>query len=162
MRVARICSRPEDRNKRLEELGQMLLSRGYNKRMVAGCIAAAKSLDRTSLLQKVVRGEQENRMKYITTFDPRLPGIPAILTQNWQIMVDRDPRLLKAYPKPTQTCYKRPPNPANHLIRARLPKPVMVATRAATGGREVGVRSCGKGEGDKDVDFVHIWAKPLT
>lgn len=58
-------------------------------------------------------------------------------------MVRRDPRLLPVFPKPPQACYKQGSNLANHLIRSKLTQPTAVATRQATGVREIGVQSCG-------------------
>ena len=145
LRVARICSRPEDRDKRLEEQKNMLLSRGYNRRMVETKIEEAKQLDRTTLLEKVVRREGEDRVRYITTYDPRLPAISSILRKSWTTMLERDPRLRTAFPHPSQACYRQGPNLTSLLIRERLPRPAVAATRAVRGAREVGVRCCGKG-----------------
>ena len=98
MRVVRICSRPEDRESRLQELKTRLLSRGYERGMLEMVIAWASTLDRNELLDKVVREKNEERIRYITTYDPRMPAIPAILTKSWKIMVERDPRLPQTYP----------------------------------------------------------------
>ena len=146
LRVARICSRPEDRDKRLEELKSMLLSRGYRKGMLEVMVAWVKRLDRKILLGKVVRvNVGEDRVRYITTYDPRLPSIPALLAQPWETMVQRDPRLRPAFLKPPQACYRRGQNLSDHLIRARLPQPEVGWTRAAMRSRVVGMRSCGRG-----------------
>ena len=141
VRVVRICSRQEDRDKRLEELKFMLRSRGYSHQLLEETLTWARGLDRNQLLKKVVRGPGEDRVRYIVTYDPRLPAIPAILSQSWHTMVRRDPRLLRIFQKPPQACYRRGPNLASHLLRAKLP--VLTGnTRAATGARLVGVRRC--------------------
>ena len=59
-------------------------------------------------------------------------------------MIERDPRLAAAFPKPPQACYRRGPNLTSLLIKARLPQQHMVATRANTGTGEVGMRGCGR------------------
>ena len=104
----------------------------------------AQGLDRKQLLQKVVRGLGEDRVRFIVTYDPRLPAIPGILSQNLKTMVERDPRLLPVFLKPPQACYRRGPNLASHLIKARLPMASARGTRAATGARLVGVRNCSR------------------
>ena len=91
-----------------------------------------------------MRDKCEDRVRFITTFDPRLPPIPAILAKNWRTMIERDPRLAAAFPKPPQACYRRGPNLTSLLIKARLPQQHMVATRANTGTGEVGMRGCGR------------------
>ena len=99
--MARICSRPEDRDKRLEEEKAKMLSRNYDSRMLENKVEEAKQLDRTALLKKVVRGKGEDRVRFITTYDPRLTAIPSILRQSWKIMLERDPRLQPAFPHPS-------------------------------------------------------------
>ena len=67
-------------------------------------------MDRDEALKKVVRTEDEKRVRFITTYDPRLPSISKILTQKWKVIVETDDRVLAAFPKPPMVCYKRPPN----------------------------------------------------
>ena len=101
---------------------EMLLSRGYRIKVIDAAFERARSLDRDEALKKVVREEEgTNRVKFITTYDPRLPQISQILTQNWKVMVESDKRLLKAFPKPPMIVYKRPANLKDTLCRAKLP-----------------------------------------
>ena len=60
------------------------------------------SVDRATLLEKVASRDQESRLRYITTYNPRLPAIPSIFTKNWQTMIDRHSRMISAFPKPPQ------------------------------------------------------------
>jgi hypothetical protein len=48
----RICSNREDLKKRLSELENTLLSRGYNKNIIKETTLKALTLDRTEILKK--------------------------------------------------------------------------------------------------------------
>ena len=50
--------------------------------MLNKVIRAAMEMDRDQTLDKVQREQPEPRVPYVVTFDPRLPGIPAILQKN--------------------------------------------------------------------------------
>lgn len=100
---------------------KLLLERGYRKNVINAAFDRARELKREEALKKVVRTEGEKRVRFITTYDPRLPSISKILTQNWKVMVETDGRLLKAFPKPPMVCYKRPPNIKDMLCRSKLP-----------------------------------------
>ena len=145
-RVVRICSRLEDRYKRLEELRELLLGRGYNARMLSEVIGMARSMDRDQALEKVERVKmgEEDRVHYVVTYDPRLPPIPQILGRNWRTMCERDRRLPAVFTHPPRCSMKKGRNVANHLIRARLAKGGTVLTRSVTGDSLVGARSCGR------------------
>ena len=54
-RVVRICSQVENRDKRLEELKDMLLGRGYKVTMLNEVMAMAKAMDRDQALNRVQR-----------------------------------------------------------------------------------------------------------
>jgi hypothetical protein len=96
-------------------------------------------------LANVDRGQGEDRVRYVVTFDPRLLPIPLVLGKTWRTMCDRDRRVKTVFPKPPQASMKKDQNIADHLLRARLPQEPSVQTRAATGARQVGVRCCGRG-----------------
>ena len=85
------------------------------------------------------------RVHYTITYDPKLPHLPAILGRNWRVMVDTDPRLTRAFPKPPMVCLKRGKNLREELVRAQLPPRLgRVDTRAAE-GRKAGFTSCKAG-----------------
>ena len=76
LRIIRICSRIEDRDKRLEELKVMLLEREYKLNVINAAIRKAKEIPRQEALNKVVRDkEDERRPVMVVTYDPRLPSI---------------------------------------------------------------------------------------
>ena len=142
-RVLRICSVPGMREVRLEELRQRLLSRGYKPGQLRKAIEYGMALNREKTLEKVAREDKNvGRVRYTITYDPKLPLLPAILGRNWGVMVDTDPRLVKAFSKPPMVCLKRGKNLKEELVRARLPsRPCKVGTRSGAGPR-LGFRCC--------------------
>ena len=57
----------------------MLLNRGYRPKVVNAAIVKARCLDRSEALKKVEKSVEENeRVRFITTFDPRLSNIGKI------------------------------------------------------------------------------------
>ena len=53
LRIVRICSKPEDREKRFEELKSLLLSRDYKQKSVD----KARQIPRKEAIKKVVKNE---------------------------------------------------------------------------------------------------------
>ena len=100
---------PELRKIRLEELKTLLISRGYKAVHLKSAMEYAMNLDREEALKKVQRADSANieRVLYTITFNPKLPFLPSILNKNWQVMVDSDQRLQRAFPEPPMACLKR-------------------------------------------------------
>ena len=145
-RVVRICSVPGTRELRLEELRQLLLSRGYRAGDLRKAIEYGMKLDRDQTLKKVQREEKnKGRVRYTITYDPKLPHLPAILSRNWKEMVETDPRLLKAFPKPSMVCLKRGKNLREELVRAKLPPRMGRKDTRAGAGPRVGFTCCRAG-----------------
>ena len=100
----------------------MLLNRGYRPKVVDAAIVKARALDRNEALKKVEKSQEENdRVRFITTYEARLPNISRILKENHKVMLESDGRLKGAFPKPPMVCFKRPPNFKDILCRAKLP-----------------------------------------
>ena len=55
LRIVRICSLPEAREKRFSELKGFLLSRNYRSGVVESAITKARQIERTVLLKRVKR-----------------------------------------------------------------------------------------------------------
>ena len=108
-RTVRIVSVPGMREVRLEVLGKMLLGRWYKAGDIRQAIEFGERMNREETLEKVVREDNKNRgrVRYTITFDPKLPHLPAILSKNWNVMVDSDRRLNKAFPAPPMASLKR-------------------------------------------------------
>ena len=117
----------------------MLLGRGYKAGDIRQAIEFGVKMNREETIEKVVREDNKNRnrVRYTITYDPKLPHLPAILSKNWNVMVDSDRRLNKAFPAPPMASLKRGPNLQDKLIRARA-RAVGPGFRACKAGR----RSC--------------------
>ena len=63
----------------------MLLNRGYRPKVVDAAIVKARTLDRNEALEKVEKRQEENRVRFITTYDARLPNIGKILKENHKV-----------------------------------------------------------------------------
>ena len=145
-RVVRICSVPGTRELRLGELKQLLLSRGYKAGDLNKAMEYGMGLDREETLKKVVREDKNaGRVRYTITYDPKLPHLPAILGRTWRVMVETDPRLTKAFPKPPMVCLKRGKNLKEELVKARLPPRLGRPGSRASENRRVGFTSCKAG-----------------
>ena len=60
-RLRRICSEDEDFARRLLELKNILMSRGYNSRSIDDTFSRVKKLSREDCLRKVVKGENDEK-----------------------------------------------------------------------------------------------------
>ena len=122
LRIVRICTNQDTRDIRLEELKNLLLSRGYKSGVVNGAMEKAKSISRKEALKKVKK-EQQQRPVFVVQYDPRLPSITDIARRHWRSMVSRDPNLQEVFPDPPLVAYKVAPNLRSKLIRAKVPPP---------------------------------------
>ena len=68
----------------------MLLERDYRPKVIKAAIEKARSLDRSEALKKVEKRKENERVRFITTFDPRLPDIRRILKENHKVMIESD------------------------------------------------------------------------
>ena len=116
----RICSHPEDREKRFDELKSLLISRDYKPKSVEAAISKARLIPREEALKKVIKSKHSNRPVFVVNFDPRLPSITRIIRKHWRTMTI-DPRLAEIFPLPPLVAYKRLPNIKEKLIRAKIP-----------------------------------------
>ena len=57
----RICSLPEDREKRFAELKDMLIKRDYKSSTVDAAIEKARKIPRTEALKRVVKDRKSDR-----------------------------------------------------------------------------------------------------
>jgi len=58
--------------------------------VIKGAILKARSLDRSEALKKVEERKENERVIFITTFDPCFPDIRRILKENHKVMVESD------------------------------------------------------------------------
>ena len=83
LRIVRICTHPEDREKRFDELKALLLSRDYKPGSVDNAIEKARNIPRQEALKKVVQPKDSKRPVFVISYDPRLPSISAIIKKHW-------------------------------------------------------------------------------
>ena len=138
LRIVRICSKIEDRDKRLGELRDLLLSRKYKPGIIDAAIKKAKDIPRTTALQRVTRAKT-NRPVMVVNHDPRLPSITKILHKHWRTMI-QNPHMEETFPDPPLTAYKRPKNLKDILIKAKLPPPPARRPKRIVPG----MKKCGK------------------
>ena len=81
LRIVRICSKPEWREKRFEELKDLLLSRSYRPGLVDAAINRARTIPRAQALKRVDRPTQPRRPVNVVTFDAGYPQFK-IYTRN--------------------------------------------------------------------------------
>ena len=122
LRIVRICTHPEDREKRFSELKSLLLSRNYKPRSIDAAIEKARKNTKGRSSEKSCKNSNSKRPVFVINFDPRLPSITDIVRKHWRTMI-QDPRLCEIFPLPPLVAYKRPPNIKQKLIRAKIPPP---------------------------------------
>ena len=98
--LIKICSEVEDRNKRLEELKSLLLSRDYKLKLINAAIEKAIKIPRSTALNRVEKSKETRRPVFAIYYDPRLPSIPGIIRKHWRTMVHSDPHLKETFPVP--------------------------------------------------------------
>ena len=123
LRIVRICSKPEDRDKRLAELKELLLARNYPETLIDRSIEKARKIPRKFALLKVQKKSSETGPVFILQYDPRLPSIQQIVAKHWRSMKSQDKYLSDCFSKPMLTAYRRQPNLRNILIKSRIPPP---------------------------------------
>ena len=120
MRINRICTYSETRDKRLIELKNMLLDREYKEGMINNAINRAKAIPREQAIRQVVHTTPVKRPIFVVTYDPRLPNIQQIQLKHWRSMKSQDPYLAEVFPIHPLTAYKRQKNIKDLVIKAKL------------------------------------------
>jgi hypothetical protein len=139
LRIVRTCTEPTERDQRLEELKEMLLSRNYPINLIDRAIEKARKVPRLLALKKVEKKKQTKRPVFAVTFDPRLPAIDTISAKHWRAMTSQDQYLKEVFPQPPLTAHKRQPNLRQLLVRAK------VADKQRPRREVKGMKKCGTG-----------------
>ena len=120
-RLKRICWSDELFAKRLLELEEALVCRGYKRKSLKDIFTRVGVISRAESIKKVTRNrEVSNRARFIVKYDPRLPNVREILQRSWRVMVE-DPTMKKCFPNPPMVCYQRVENIREMLVKAKLP-----------------------------------------
>jgi peptide-methionine (R)-S-oxide reductase len=136
LRLVRICSDREDLKKRLFELEEMLLSRGYSKNIVKETTLKALTLDRAEILKKVTKTKKD-RVVLAVTYHPKLPSVSSIISKHYKTL-SKDQKAKETFPLPPMVAFKQPPNLRNKLVHAKLP------TKGKSKRQVNGIRPCNK------------------
>ena len=120
LRIVRICTSPENRDFRLQQLKHLLLKRDYNEDMVNRAITKARNIKRKYALKKSNKKENKIRPIFATKYDPRLPSLTTIQNKHWRSMVKSDQHLAKVFPEPPMTAYRKQRNIKDFLIRSKV------------------------------------------
>ena len=133
LRIVRICSLPEAREKRFGELKDLLLAREYKPHTINAAIEKARQISRTKAFEKVTREKTPKRPVFVITFDPRLPSISKIVNKHHRTMV-ADPHLSEAFPLPPLIAYKRQKKIGDRTIKSKMPKEPPLRPKMETPG----------------------------
>ena len=131
LRIVRICSKPEARDLRLEELKQLLLDRNYKLKIINAAISKAKNVSRSEALKRVVR-PPTNRPVFPVTHHPSLPSIPQIVNKHYRALI-QNPTMAETFKNAPMVAYKRPRNIKDYLVKTKLPPPATRPKRILPG-----------------------------
>ena len=123
LRVVWICSKAENREKRLRQLKYLLLARNYPESLIDRSMEKAKKFPRKIALLNVRKKTTENRPIFISKYDLIMPSIQRILEKHWRAMNAQDKYQRNGFTKPPMTAYRRQSNLRNRLIKSKLPPP---------------------------------------
>jgi hypothetical protein len=140
LRIVRICSKQENRNRRLNELKELLLARNYPESLIDRSIAKAIKIPRKIALLKVKQKIKQKRPIFALQYDPRLPALQPIIAKHWRSMKIKDKYLKECFPEPPLTAFRRQPNLRNLLIKSKVPAPIDRYPKR----KLKGMTSCGK------------------
>ena len=90
LRIVRVCSSPETREIRMEELRERLLARQYNKEIVDSALNKARAVPRDRALRISNKPKKTQRPVLVVPYDPRLPAITSIIAKHWRSMGSQD------------------------------------------------------------------------
>ena len=139
IRITRICSEPETRENRYNELKCMLLERKYPLGIIDAAISKARSIPREVAIRRVAREHtQSRRPVFVVSWDPRLPSVSAMTQKHWRKMTSQDQLMKDTFPEPPLVAYKRQKNLGDFLIRAKVnPKNNRKSNRKLRGMKKV-------------------------
>jgi hypothetical protein len=99
LRIVRVCSNPEDRDRRMLELRDRLLVRNYPRELVEAALDKAKSISRKRALKKVTNKKKNERPVLAVSYDPRLPSLQSSIAKHWRSMT-QDSYLKEVFKEP--------------------------------------------------------------
>ena len=121
LRITRICSNPQTRDKSYDELKRMLIERNYKSSIIVAAVRRARSIPRAKALVKVAKPNHCKRPVYAVTWDPRLPNLQGLQGKHWRSMTLSSPYMRELFPEPPLVAYRRQKNISDFIIRAKVP-----------------------------------------
>ena len=118
-RIRRICSEESDFITKLSDLKRILLGRHYNARSVDAAFDKVKNKSRESCLLKVPREEKREKTTFVTTYDPRIANVGAVVKKHFKTMC-LDSHMKEIFQGGIQVGYRRHRNLREFLVRSRL------------------------------------------
>ena len=153
MRIVRICSKEEWKNRRMDELRIRCRERKFPVQVIEAAISRANLVTRDEAIKKVVKeSEKERRHKMISTYDSRTEkNIKRELVENWKVMIERDKVMGKVFQRPPMAVFKRGKTLKEMLTKAKVPanrgERVGMQTRRNDIELQKGFERCSKGRG---------------
>ena len=140
LRITRICTEKYTREKRYNELKELLLNRDYKSSLIDAAIDKARKIPRLEAIKYKPPQPTNRRPVFVVPYDPRLPPLNEITKKHWRSMKKQDPYLSEVFPEPPLIAYKRQKNIKDYMIRAKVaPESITRPKRLITG-----MKNCGK------------------
>ena len=114
LKIVGSCTFPEDRDKQLSELKELLQEQEYPERLIDSAIDRARAVPREKALRTVIRKIQkiQQRPVFSVKFDPRLPSISNHQAKHWRSMTSQDQHMKEVFSEP----------PPDSIQKAKEPK----------------------------------------
>ena len=141
LRIVRICTEEEAKEKRFLELKALLVNRKYPENIINAAISKARLIPRLEALKSQKPPQPTNRRPiFVVQYDPRLPDVTDITHKQYNVMIKHNQYMKDVFPEPPLIANKRNKNIKDLLVRAKLPvfesgRPKRLVT---------GMKKCGK------------------
>ena len=122
LRLRRICDTNDKYELRAEEYKNYLIARDYKPSLVDKHFKEIGNISRTEARKKRISPEKVSKVKFITTYNPRLPKIDNIIKKHLSVL-HNDENLKDLFPSDMFcTTYKRNKNLKEILAPSKYPK----------------------------------------
>ncbi|XP_072359247.1 uncharacterized protein [Scyliorhinus torazame] len=119
LRVHRICSDEEERNRHLQTLKDALVRTGYGTRLIDRQFQRATAKNRTDLLRRQI-WDTTDRIPFVVQYFPGAEKLRHLL-HSLQHVIDDDEHLAKVIPTPPLLAFKQPRNLKRTIVCSKLP-----------------------------------------
>ncbi|XP_072357570.1 uncharacterized protein [Scyliorhinus torazame] len=119
LRIHRICSDEEERNRHLQTLKDALVRTGYGTRLIDRQFQRATAKNRTDFLTRQT-WDTTDRIPFVVQYFPGAEKLRHLL-HSLQHVIDDDEHLAKVIPKPPLLAFKQPRNLKRTIVCSKLP-----------------------------------------